>query len=108
MMTQRAHLPTRVRPLAGCALLIAAQTTLALAGGELKCGDGFKMSSNTSARLTCHRNSTVPDAKRAEKLSRKWLASASCSGHMVDPQASIAEAGSSGFLVTVRFACEDE
>jgi hypothetical protein len=80
----------------------------ASAGDKLKCASGFKVSSNTLERLTCQRSSTVTDARRAEKLSRKWLASAACSGTIIDPQASIAEAGAEGFLVTVRFACESD
>lgn len=91
------------------ALIAAVAITAGVALGEhaLQCATGFKVSSTTGQRLTCQRSLTVEDQKRAEKLSRKWLSAAACNGHMVDPQASIAEADV-GFLVTVRFTCEGE
>lgn len=78
---------------------------LANAEDALHCAPGFDKVAETDTAIICRRSESVTSRLLAERLSRRWVREAGCTGDLQGPQSSIADSGGGTWLVTVRFDC---
>lgn len=93
---------------AAIATAAAGTLPLANAGETLHCAPGFDKVAETDTAIICRRSTSVTSQLLAERLSRRWVREAGCTGDVHGPQSSIADSGAGTWLVTVRFHCGDE
>lgn len=86
-------------------LFAAGMVNAARADGVLRCAPGFDKVAETDTAIICRRSESVTSRLMAERLSRRWVREAGCSGDLQGPQSSIADSGAGVWLVTVRYDC---